>query len=337
MTSAAGTDIDLPSGFTARAIDLDADVQSVTDLCNLAAVAEYGTPDLTLQMVRESYHLSSFDARTDVRLVLDPQGHAAGVVEYYDSDADHVAPYVYVRVRPDLLDAGIADALLFWAERRGQTTVDLAAPDLQVGLHANAAGVNESMQRTFERNGWVLERVFWTMEIELGEDSPTVPPLPVGITIRAAVASQDERAVHSAEDEAFADHYGYLPRTYGDWLQIFTTLNPYDPSLWFLAVEGDQIAAIALCLLDAPGRPELGWVNILGVRRAWRGRGLGLALLKHAFAQLHRRGKRQVGLAVDSQSLTGATRLYERAGMHVARDARSYVRVLRGGREIRPV
>jgi ribosomal protein S18 acetylase RimI-like enzyme len=118
---------------------------------------------------------------------------------------------------------------------------------------------------------------------------------------------------------------------------MMTKVNPYDPSLWFLAVNGDNIAGIALCLSEARGRPELGWVSVLGVRPAWRGQGLGLALLKHAFAEFHRRGKRTVGLAVDSESLTGATRLYERAGMHVARDGRSYERVLRAGREIRPM
>ena len=47
------------------------------------------------------------------------------------------------------------------------------------------------------------------------------------------------------------------------------------------------------------------------------GRGLGLALLRHGFGALYRRGDRQVFLDVDSENRTGATRLYERAGMRV--------------------
>ena len=50
----------------------------------------------------------------------------------------------------------------------------------------------------------------------------------------------------------------------------------------------------------------------------WRKRGLGLALLRQAFAEFYRHGWTQVGLDVDSESETGATRLYERAGMRVA-------------------
>jgi ribosomal protein S18 acetylase RimI-like enzyme len=60
-------------------------------------------------------------------------------------------------------------------------------------------------------------------------------------------------------------------------------------------------------------------VNELGVRNPWRRRGLGLALLRHAFAELGRLGADRVGLGVDAENVTGALRLYERAGMHVTR------------------
>ena len=77
-----------------------------------------------------------------------------------------------------------------------------------------------------------------------------------------------------------------------------------------------------------------GWVDTLGVRRPWRRKGLGMALLQHSFGEFYRRGKYKVGLDVDSQNLTGATRLYERAGMHVARTYISYEKELRAGIEL---
>jgi mycothiol synthase len=88
----------------------------------------------------------------------------------------------------------------------------------------------------------------------------------------------------------------------------------FDPSLWFLAFDGDQLAGVVIGFVRGA---ETGWVRGLGVRRPWRGRGLGLALLQQAFAAFYGRGLRTVGLGVDAQSPTGATRLYERAGMHV--------------------
>ena len=53
------------------------------------------------------------------------------------------------------------------------------------------------------------------------------------------------------------------------------------------------------------------------MRRPWRRRGLGLALLLHSFRDFAARGATRVGLGVDAENTTGAVGLYERAGMHV--------------------
>ncbi len=71
---------------------------------------------------------------------------------------------------------------------------------------------------------------------------------------------------------------------------------------------------------------------MVAVRHPWRGRGLGLALLRHAFGEFYRRGVREVGLSVDAVSTTGAPRLYRRAGMRVAGRYMLYQRELRPGR-----
>jgi mycothiol synthase len=67
---------------------------------------------------------------------------------------------------------------------------------------------------------------------------------------------------------------------------------------------------------------------VLGVRRAWRRQGLGLALLRHAFLAFRARGMTRAALDVDAANLTGAVRLYERAGMHVAKRSDTYEKAL---------
>ena len=91
-----------------------------------------------------------------------------------------------------------------------------------------------------------------------------------------------------------------------------------------------ELLAVANSFEDA----EMGWVGTLGVRRPWRKRGLGLALLRHSFNEFYRRDKRKVGLGVDAQNLTGALRLYESAGMHIDLAHDFYEKELRPGREI---
>jgi mycothiol synthase len=145
------------------------------------------------------------------------------------------------------------------------------------------------------------------------------PQWPAGITVRTMQVEQDERAIFATSREAFQDHWGHVDRPFEEeytrWLHHNKSRQDFDPSLWFLAMDGDQIAGICLCRMTTHDDPEMGWVSILAVRKPWRQHGLGLALLHNAFGAFQRRGKSKVGLGVDAENLTGATRLYQRAGM----------------------
>jgi ribosomal protein S18 acetylase RimI-like enzyme len=99
-----------------------------------------------------------------------------------------------------------------------------------------------------------------------------------------------------------------------------------DPALWFVASDGDEPVGVALCSVDE-GR---GYVETLGVRPAWQGRGIGGALLRSAFAAFAERGLLDVDLGVDSENPTGAVGLYERAGMRATRRYDVFERRLTG-------
>jgi mycothiol synthase len=107
--------------------------------------------------------------------------------------------------------------------------------------------------------------------------------------------------------------------TFDEWRHWTTKRDNFEPTLWFLALDGEDIAGFSLCRQDDTD-PSAGYVAMLGVRRPWRRRGLGEALLLHAFAAFRARGYTRATLGVDASSPTGATRLYERAGMRVYRD-----------------
>jgi mycothiol synthase len=107
--------------------------------------------------------------------------------------------------------------------------------------------------------------------------------------------------------------------TFDEWRHWTTKRDNFEPTLWFLALDGEDIAGFSLCRQDDTD-PRAGYVAMLGVRRPWWRRGLGEALLLHAFAAFRARGYTRATLGVDASSPTGATRLYERAGMRVYRD-----------------
>jgi ribosomal protein S18 acetylase RimI-like enzyme len=142
----------------------------------------------------------------------------------------------------------------------------------------------------------------------------------------------------AAEQDAFRDHWGFVERPLEEeveeWMHWLETDPSVDPALWFIAVDSKEIAGMAICFPKLAEDPEMAYVDTLGVRRPWRKRGLGLALLQHAFGACYERGKRKVALDVDAESLTGATRLYERAGMHVQRQEVAYEKELRPGKDL---
>ena len=326
---------ELPAGFTERPVRPDEDLAAVVKLSNAAAIAEYGVPDVDDRLMREAYEIPSFRAERDSLLILDDEGKAVAVGEYYDTEKEHVAPFFYVRVRPEVLDTTAPDRVLAWGAERALENLPLAEPGTRVAIHASSASVNEGMIAALERSGWGLERLSLTMEIDLRDREVPEPAWPPGITLRTADLERDARAIHATETDAFSDHYGFLASSFEDWWHFRTRFFVPEPDLWFLAMDGDEMAGIALCSSRRIGQPDLGWVSSLGVRRPWRRRGLGLAILQHAFRELQKLGKPRAGLGVDAQSLTGATRLYERAGMRVVREAREYELLIRDGRDLR--
>ena len=120
-----------------------------------------------------------------------------------------------------------------------------------------------------------------------------------------------------AVEEAFQDHWGHVAgRTLPDWRRR-RDLAGSGPGLWLGGRAGDEMVGAVFC--DTPAGEETGEIEWLAVKRPWRRRGMGLALLHAAFSQIHAHGGRRAGLVVDSESPTGAGRLYGRAGMRVVR------------------
>jgi mycothiol synthase len=180
---------------------------------------------------------------------------------------------------------------------------------------------------TFADLGFEPVRHSYRMEIELSGDART-PVWPDGVAVRN-VADDEHQRVYEAVIEVWQDTNDPLDETYEEWAHWHVEPATYDPSLWFLAHDGAELAGFSLCRQD-PVDPNAGYVAMLGVRKPWRRLGLGEALLVHSFAEFRRRGYTRGTLGVDASSVTGATRLYERAGMRVYRDTVFLERPVRG-------
>jgi mycothiol synthase len=320
-------------GYHARAIT-DDDVPALCDMLNACAIAEIGAPDQDENDIRSYLHMPGFAIESDTWAVLTPDDQIAGYAEYWNIQEPKVRPFLWACVHPDFCGQGIGTYLLRWAEQRSARVIEAAPEGARVSLRCSTISTNTPAQVLFRNEGYFEVRSFYRMLIEM-EAPPPEPVWPDAIAVRCVANTRE--ALHTAfeaNEEAFHDHWGHLPVQFDTWWHWVQNDPEFDPTLMFVALDGDTIAGTCFCHFKTTEDPAMSWVNDLGVRRPWRRQGIALALLHHAFGELYRRGQRKVGLGVDAQSLTGATRLYEKAGMFVARQYVAFEKELRPGEEL---
>jgi mycothiol synthase len=219
------------------------------------------------------------------------------------------------------LDAEAAKALVAAAEERARTEAGAGAV-----VRGYVQGDEPVLRDVYESTGWRPIRHSFQMQIELTDDIPE-PEWPDGLTPRNFRPGEEER-VYEAHMDAFADHWDFRRQPMEDWRRFTVDHHGFDPTLWWLVEDGDELAGLSLNSWHFSGDPQFGWVGVLGVRPPWRKRGLGMGLLRQSFRDFRSRGATRVGLGVDAENTTGAVRLYERAGMHAVRRNDAYEKTL---------
>ncbi len=302
------------------------DVSAVFTLMLARNQAEYSEVDMTEEHIRNFWQAPDFNMATDAWAVTTHDGQMIGYASVWHQQ--HVRIYTYFTVLSEYNHLHIKARLLDLVERRAQQYLAEAPAGTRVTLGTGIADVNIADQQLLAQAGYHRERGQWRMEIEMYE-APPLAVWPEGVSVRPCIPEQDTHAIFETQLDAFAEHRGYTQPSFETWEHFHVKQEGFDPSLWFLACEGKTVAGICLCNYWVSD----GFVGTLGVGHSWRRKGLGLALLHHSFAEFYRRGTRTVKLMVDTLNPTGATRLYERAGMHVTQLRYLYEKELRPGKE----
>jgi GNAT superfamily N-acetyltransferase len=310
--------------------DLD-DVLEMLEICDLTTSGEI---EVAAEMLQTDWTHPQASMDRNLRIVRTGKGRLVGYAELWDTHDPLVHTWYWARVHPDFEGQGIGTYLFEWAEKTSYESMARAPKEAQFAMEAGTPSTYQPAANLLKGSGMKLKRHFYTMMINL-DDKPDLLQLSDNIVIRPMRDKEELPVVVRAIEDAFQDHYGYVENSYEAeftfWNHVVETDPSFERELWFLAMDGDQIAGVSLCWPKHGGDENFGWVATLGVCRPWRRQGLGLALLKHSFNELYTRGKNRVGLGVDADSLTGATRLYEKAGMHVARQFDVYEKELRPG------
>jgi mycothiol synthase len=305
------------------------DLEAVTQLIYEACAADGDAiVAVTSEELRHEWEAPGFDPERDAFLVETSEGRIVGYEEFFN-EYEHARLRTDGYVHPQFKGRGIGTFLLRIIEQRAREETALAEPDVRITLHSTIDNRDPDSHQLHKTEGYQPLRYHWRMEIVL-EGPPPEPKVPEGIELRPFIKGEHDVSVWQAHNEAWRDHWGSHDVTLEEWQRSRFDDPEFDPTLWQIAWDGDEVAGFSLNRY----RMGIGWIRTLGVRRPWRKRGLGEALLLHSFGEFYRRGTKTIGLGVDAQNPTGATRLYQKVGMYIAREYVTYEKELRPGRDV---
>ncbi len=321
-----------------RLTDVNAFTRTATAIGVCSGTDEQFRANDTLLLWQEP----GFDLESSSLGIFAEGGSLAAYVILWATAETPVHPWVNWGVHPDFHSHGLSDELFCWAEEKGREVMQRCPPEARVSLKSDTPQGYDFAETALKHAGYKAMRLEYEMRIEMSE-RPTVSQLPNGLVFQPYRHEEDLPMFVDVFRNTFSDHYGYIEEPFEKDLEEFrhwfNNDEQFDPSLVILTVD-KPLGIAAGCLLGLKEdyrHPGCGYIDIVGVRREYRKRGLAQVMLCHSFASFWDRGLRRVNLGVDGESLTNAVALYEKVGMHIHRSYMSYEMVLREGVELAKV
>lgn len=292
------------------------DLQAWSDLCNHLAVVD-GTEEFeSPEDLAENLTMPGRDMARDSWAVWAGEELAAYGLVSVPRSLDHegmARTYLGGGVREEHRGRGLGTLLMDRLEERGMELLAERHPGTEA-YHGAGGGLEGSSARDLlQGRGFEVVRYFNLLSRPLG-DEPEVPALP-GVEL-VSPGPEHEAAVLEAHNSAFRDHWGSGEIWPDSWHQSWTARS-HRPEVSTIAVatEGPSAGAVQAYVLVGQWVDREAYVNLVGTIPQARGRGLAAACLGRTIGLASRSGAYDViELDVDSDSPTGATRLYERMG-----------------------
>ena len=313
------------------------DAKIVADLMNTCSREIIGKDEFTADELENDWQTPGFDLQADSVLVFNDRQDLVAYGDVWGSSAPYTRIFSWVRVHPNSRGKGIGTSLNKWAFQRASEIAQKDPEGAQVVLNCFVNKKDQFAIDLLEELGLKAVRYSWMMETDLNRDLDDVE-LPGGFMLRVP-EPEEYPEVYRVEQESFKDHWGHVDAPFEEGYQQFknqTVDEPfYNQDFWFVVENDGDMAGMVINTPACSYGDDYGWVHLLGVKRDYRTLGLGKALLLHSLHKLKDAGCKLAGLSVDSESLTGATRLYEKVGMSIKDVNVRYEKVIRGGKDTR--
>ncbi|MBN2385773.1 MAG: GNAT family N-acetyltransferase [Anaerolineales bacterium] len=304
-------------GLTFRRFRGEADYPHMAALIAACKVADNVERSTTVEDIARTYrYLENCDPATDMLFAeIDGQLIAYGRIFWHDLAEGIRLYHIIGFLHPDWRHKGLATAMWKFAERRGREIAAEHPPGRPKYFQCEPFDSEKDMVALLEKQGYEPVRYEIYMTRDLSKPFPETP-LPEGLEVRPVVAA-DLWPIYHATNEAFRDHWGIRDMSeeeYREWMEAPT----FQPALWKVAWDGDQMASVVHNFVDEKENEEYGrkrgYTEGIATRRPWRKRGLARALLIQSMRMFKEMGMTETALSTDAQNLSGSLRLYEGVG-----------------------
>ncbi|WP_298749281.1 GNAT family N-acetyltransferase [uncultured Serinicoccus sp.] len=294
----------------------DEHVSAWAELVNHLAVVDGTEEFLSAEDLAEELRTPGHDPSQDSWAVWAGDAMVGYGLAFAPPSTDHEGQargYLGGGVHADHRGRGLGTELLDRLEPRATQLVAQRHPGVPGYLSAGGGRQDSSAQQLLTERGYAVARWFNLLTRPV-TDAPVVGPVE-GVELRAP-REEDEEAVRLAHNAAFRDHWGSGQQSPEHWHEHWASRSSR-PGLSTLAcgLDGELAGQVLAYVMVGQWVDREAYVTILGTIPEARGRGIAAAALARTIEEAGRSGDVDViELDVDSASLTGATRLYERLG-----------------------
>jgi GNAT superfamily N-acetyltransferase len=270
-------------------------------------------------IAREFKHLEHCDPYRDF-LFAEVDGKVVGYTRvWWSKDPSDLYLYNhFVDLLPEWRGKGIRNVMLRYNEQRLSEMSRMHSADVPHMFQALVADSEKDWILILENEGYHVFRFGFRMVRPDLENIPDLP-FPEGIDVRPA-KPEHYQAIIGAWNEACKDMRGQIPISDEDF-KGFQESPIFNPSLWQIAWHEDEVIGTVLNFIDEREnmayKRKRGHVELISVKRPWRGRGIAKALIARSFKLLKDHGMTEAALGVDAENPSGALRLYEKMGFQI--------------------
>lgn len=315
---------DLRSGFTWRRPTID-DAEPILEVMARHNTPLVGSADFTLSEVRDELVDARFDPAADLWLVCDEAGTAVAygwALGAGTSDMVDIAFY-----GPEVVAGWLWEQLLDRAREIGARSGHREIK-VDVDIYQNDAA-QQARARSY---GFAPATTVQRMRIDF-DVPPAEPVVPDDVVVRTGPGDEEfRRHAHDVSKRAFVEHFGFVERTFEEWHLTIDSAQTTDWAQLRVAYVDDEAVAMVRGANDFGEDENRGYVATVAVLPGARGRGLAKLLLRQAFVDDFRRGRRGTVLHVDANNVTPAVGLYLSVGMQPV----LAIDVWRGQLEVQP-